>query len=118
MNKIGTVFQFAAPDGWNELQESSRYVFHGPNREEMILSASLIEGSGESSALAAAQQGLFQIVEQSVKNAAANPALRITLPFQRIAHRSQLECWSLHAQTHDGNVLFYQGVCRGFEGVL
>jgi hypothetical protein len=118
MIKIGTVFKFAAPDGWQQFQENSRYIFHGPNREELIVSASLIQGIGTSGDREGVQQKLFQNAEQSVKNAAAHPALKVMRPFQREARASNVECWSLHAQTHEGDTLFYQSVCRGPRGVL
>jgi hypothetical protein len=118
MTKIGTVFQFAAPNGWTEIRDGSRYVFHGPNREELIVSASLIQGIGTRSDLAAVQQRLFQNAEQSVKNAAAHPALKVTQPFQQNSNVSKVECWTLLAQTQEGGTLFYQTVFRDPRGVL
>ena len=46
MTKIGTVFKLTAPDGWTEFRDGERYVFHGSNHEELIVSASLIQGIG------------------------------------------------------------------------
>ena len=117
MTKIGTVFQFAAPGDWTELRDGSRCVFHGPNREELIVSASLIEGIGTMRDMAAVQQRLFQSAEQSVKNAAAHQALKVTQPFQQTTV-SKVECWTLLAQTHEGDTLFYQAVFRDPRGVL
>src|SRR5258705_326 len=118
MIRIGTVFKFAAPEGWQQFQESGRHIFHGPNREALIVSASLIQGTGTTGNLTAVQQKLFQNAEQSVKRAAAHPALRVTQPFQREAQASNVECWSLHAQTQEGDGLLYQAVCRDSRGIL
>jgi len=66
----------------------------------------------------AAQQKLFENAEQSVKKAAAHAPLRVTRPFQKDARASNVECWSLQAQTHEEDTLFYQAVCRDSRGVL
>lgn len=118
MTKIGTVFKFVTPNGWNQFQEGARHVFHGPNREELIVSVSLIQGIGTTGDLAAVQQRLFQNAEQSVKNAAAHPALKVTQPFQQKANVSKLECWTLQAQTQEGDTLFHQALFRDPRGVL
>ena len=118
MTNVGTVFKFAAPNGWQSLQEDGRHIFHGPNREELIVSSSFIQGIGTTGNLAAVRQNLFQNVEQSVKNAAAHPALKVTQPFQKEAGASKVECWTLRAQTHEGDALFYQAVCLYSRGVL
>jgi len=79
MTKIGPVFKFAAPDGWRQFQEGGRQIFHGPGREELIVAAALIQGIGTTGDLAAVQRRLFQNAEQSVKNAAARPALKVVV---------------------------------------
>jgi len=118
MTKLGTVFRFAAPDHWSQLQDGNRYIFHGPNGEELIVSASLIQGGGSTGDLAAAQKKLFQTAHLSVNNAAKHPDLKIIQPFQRDSRVSQMECWSLLGQTCDGGTLFYQAVFRDPRGVL
>ena len=116
--KLGTTFIFAAPVGWKQLQEGGRHKFQGPNREELIVSGSLIQGIGTAGGLAAAQNQLFHNAEQSAKTAAAHPALKVTQPFQPDAQASKVECWTLHAQTNDGDTLFYQAVFRSPRGVM
>lgn len=118
MTIIGTVFKFVAPNGWRQCQQASRHIFHGPNREELIVSASLIQGIGTTGDLATLNQRLYQNAEQSVKNAAAHPALKVTQPFQQNASGSKLECWTLWAQTQEGDTLFHQAVFRDPRGVL
>jgi hypothetical protein len=39
MRKLGTIFKFTAPDHWSELRDGNRYILHGPNSEELIVSA-------------------------------------------------------------------------------
>lgn len=118
MTETGTVFKFAAPNGWGQFQEGSRHIFHGPNREELIVSASLIQGIGTTGDLAAVRERLFLNAEQSVKNAAAHPALKVTQPFQQDTSVQKVECWTLLAHTQEGDALFYQAVFRDPRGVL
>lgn len=118
MTFVGKVFVFAKPDGWRHLQEGNRYIFHGPNHEELIVSSALIQGNGELDDLNAVRQQLFQNAEQSAKNAASHPALKITQPFQREPRVSNIECWSLCAQTLDSGSLFYQAVFSGPRGIM
>lgn len=118
MTKIGTVFKFAAPDGWTEFRDGSRYVLHGPNHEELIVSASLVQGIGSTNNLAAVQQQLFENAELSVKKAAIHPDLKITQAFQKEAQALNVECWNLLAHTCEGDTLFYQAVFRDARGIL
>jgi hypothetical protein len=118
MTKIGTVFTFAAPSGWSEFREGSRYVFHGPNREELIMSAFLIQGGGTSASPLELQQRLFRNAEGAARAAASHSALKVTHPFMRKPVRSGLECWMLRAETHEGDTLFHQAVVQDPRGVL
>jgi len=84
----------------------------------LMVSASSVQGQGTSGDLAGVQLRLFQNAEKTVKNAAADPELQITRPFHKHLVPSALEPWSLHAQTHEGDTLFYQAVCCDPRGVL
>jgi hypothetical protein len=118
MINIGAVFQFEAPNGWSHFQDGSHHVFHGLNQEELIVSASLIQGIGTAGELKALQERLFQNAEQSVTKAAAHPALTVTQPLRKESVGSGLECWILKARTHQGDALFYQTFFRDPRGVL
>jgi hypothetical protein len=118
MTKIGTIFKFAAPDGWTEFRDGNRYVFHGPKHEELIVSASLVQGIGPTNNLAAVQRQLFENAELSVNKAATHPDLKITQPFQKEAQTLNVECWNLLANTREGDTLFYQAVFRDARGIL
>jgi hypothetical protein len=118
MTKIGTVFKFTAPDGWTDFQDGNRYVFHGSNGEELIVSASLVQGVGSTDSLAAIQQQLFKNAELSVNKAATHPDLKITQPLQKKAQSLNVECWNLLAETREGNTLFYQAIFRDARGIL
>lgn len=118
MTKIGTIFRFAAPIGWAENQDKNSFVFHGPNREELIVSASFIQGIGTMTDLAAVQRRLFQNAEQSMKNAAEHPSLKVLQPFQQDSSLSKVECWTLLARTQEADTIFYQAVFRDPRGVL
>jgi hypothetical protein len=118
VTKIGSVFQFTAPAGWRQFQEGGRQIFQGPNREELIVSGGVIDGAGQMAELASIQERLFKNAEISVKMAAADPALKVTRAFQEETRTGGLECWSLQAETLEGDTLFYQAVFRTARGVL
>jgi hypothetical protein len=118
MTKIGKVFKFETLKGWTEVPGDNRCVLHGPNGEEFIVSASLVQGVGTANELPALRQRLFRNAEQSVKNAAMHPALKVMKPFQRTIANSTMECWTLLAQTQEGEILFYQVVVSDPRGVL
>ena len=118
MAKIGAIFQFTVPIDWSEIRHENSFVFHGKNQEELIVSASLIQGIGKTEELAAVQQHLFQNAEQSMKKAAGHPSLKVIQPFQRNSSLSKVECWTLLAKTYDDDTIFYQAVFRDSSGVL
>ena len=116
--KIGTVFKFAVPEGWKQFQKEGRHIFHGPNREELIVSASLTQGTGTLGDLTKVQQRLFTNAEQAANNAAAHSGLKVTRPFEKDGRASSVECWSLQAQTQEGDTLFYQAAFSDTRGIL
>ena len=118
MTDLGKVFKFEKPADWNQVQEGGRYIFHGPNREELIFSISVIQGTGTKNDLTAVQKVLFQNAEQSMKNAAAHPALMVTQPFNLDACVTNAQCWTLLAQTKEADTLFYQAVFLHTRGIL
>ncbi|HKR65557.1 MAG TPA: hypothetical protein VJZ00_17640 [Thermoanaerobaculia bacterium] len=42
--KRGFAFEFDPPLGWDDFVDSNRYVFHGPQKQELILSGNVIAG--------------------------------------------------------------------------
>jgi hypothetical protein len=118
MTIIGKAFKFIAPKDWNRFQERGRYIFQGPNREELIVSAALVQGPGATAELITVRENLFRNAEQSLKRAALHPALRVTRPFQKSHVVGILEHWTLFAETEGGDALFYQSLFCHSTGVL
>ena len=115
---IGNAFSFKAPDHWRCVQEGARCIFCGPDREELILSASLVAGDGQQGELEVLRRRLFQNAAQSLQKAAAHPELKVTELFRQIASVKGVDCWILCANTHAGDVLFYQAICESSRGIL
>lgn len=118
MTKIGNVFYFCPPDGWSESRDGSRYLFHGPDGEELIVSAVVIQGYGKTGDFERMQRALFKNAEQSIKAAASQSSLRVVRPFQRDTSVGSVEYWNLFTQTQDGKSLFYQAAFRDQRGIL
>jgi hypothetical protein len=115
MTKVGNIFKFAPPESWDESRDGNRYTFRGPNKEELIVSAAIVHGTGTGTDLQAVQEKLFQNARDAVKMAAEHPDLAITRPFQKESV-TKAECWTIHARTHMGDVLFYQAVFPARRG--
>ena len=50
MAKTGLLFEFDEPAGWSRFREGDRYVFHGPNREELIAFVMKLAGAKQGDA--------------------------------------------------------------------
>jgi hypothetical protein len=93
-------------------------VFCGPASEELIVSGSMVEGSGSLDESAPIRQGLFDNALKAVEQAAAHPDLEITKPFARDDSISHVDCWTIHAQTRSGDIMLSEAVVTGDRGVL
>jgi len=118
MTKISANFKFTIPSGWNEALEGERLIFHGPQKEELIISGSTLAGYGTVSELERLQRRSFENASQAVKNAANHSALKVMQDLHRESRVLKVECWSLISQTHDQGTLFHQFVFQSGRGVL
>lgn len=71
--KLGFSFEFEEPRGWEEFSEQGRVVFHGPSGEKLIVSGSIVTGSGDSA-------DFLVIREQLLSNALAAMRYAVDLP--------------------------------------
>src|SRR4051812_47434516 len=107
MTKVGKVFKFVAPNGWEEDHQTHsgiRYRFRGPNREELIISTAVIQGIGQQVDLQKIRAEVFQNAQKSVEHGAEHPELTIIQRFQK-ENSTTNECWTFRAQTRTGDVL-------------
>jgi hypothetical protein len=118
MTNEGADFTFTSPSGWTEFRDGSRVVFHGRNQEELIVSGTQIAGRGDSAERLRIQQTAFKGAMQVVERSAAHPDLKVIQPLARDTRVAGLECWTILAQTSQGDTVFYQSVIGHMRGVL
>jgi hypothetical protein len=103
-------FEFDAPDGWKADQDGGRVSFHGPENEELIVSGSLLTGTGAPSEADALTAQLLENAKRGMRTAASHPDLEVVWDVRRDESISHIECWTTHAQTRDRAVMFSQAV--------
>jgi len=116
--RVGYAFQFEPPPEWTEFTEGGQHIFQGPNSEDLILSGSTITGVGETAELQKVRSRLLQNAIASANQAASHPALIITKPMAKDGEIQVLECWTIHAETSDKQIMFSEAVFAGDRSVL
>jgi hypothetical protein len=93
---LGIVFDF--PDNWDRFTEGSRCVFHTPGREEIIVSASRLDGDAPSAELAGALERLFANGIEAARRGSVAPDLRVTKPLAEEPNNSKFRCSTVFAE--------------------
>lgn len=114
----GTRFEFHAPDGWQESQEGSRYIYRGPGGEGLIVSGIVAQGSGSDAERALLREELLDNASHAVRQAAAHPGLVTVKDFAREHGACEEECWTMVSETTDRLTLFCQAAAVADLGVL
>ncbi len=117
MLRIGTRFQFEPPDGWVESREGSRWIYSGPYGQQLVVSASVVEGSGTGEDRKS-EQALLARTLQLAGEAAARPGLVNRVPLRPDDTNTELPCWSFVSESSDENVSFVGAVLSTEGGVL
>ena len=116
--KRGFSFEFQEPLGWEEFSEPGRVVFHGPTGEELIVSGSIVTGSGNSADFSAIREQLVANAIAAMRYAVDLPDLVTTTVTNEKSTANGLRRWDLVAKTADGQIEFYQSTVEGPDGVL
>jgi hypothetical protein len=100
--------------------DGSRFVYRGPQGEELIASGAILEGAGQAAEAQSAHDKLLNNALESVAKAANHPELSTVKPLREDegAVATPLRCWTIHSQTKAGDVLFSQAVVSNGMGVL
>jgi len=112
----GIVFDF--PDTWERFAEASRCVFHTPRREEIIVTAHRVTGTGTEAERAAALERVFQNGLQSAGSVVSDADLRVVKPLAEDTGVCALRCASVLAETTTRDAFFGQAVIQHPQGVL
>lgn len=118
MLRRGLLFEFDVPDGWKEAREGNRFIYRGPQNEEMIVTGYSLRGTGPQAELDSLRKQMLDDAMDSVRKAAAHPELVTAKDLGRDEGASHLECWTMVSQTRDGQVLLSQAIVLGESGVL
>jgi hypothetical protein len=114
----GFLFEFEIPDTWGEQRAGDRFIYRGHGGEELIVSGTLITGTGQETDLQALRRRLFDNAVRAVNEAASHPDLQIVRPLRRDEALPDIECWTLHAQTKGGDTMFAEAIATNESGLL
>lgn len=118
VRRNGKYFQFEIPDGWEESIDGSRFVYRGPNDEELTVSATIVEGQVSFSQRQVVEGKLLDNALAAARETAAHPELKITKALAMEEGVCPLPCWTLVAETKAKDVLFCEAVVRVTGGIL
>ena len=112
----GIVLDF--PESWKHFTEAGRCIFHTPRREEIIVSASRVTGSGPASEYAQAVERVFANGLDAVRQAASHPELRVTRQLAEQTGVCKFRSATISAETLTRDVFFGQAVVQHSHGVI
>jgi hypothetical protein len=112
----GIVLDF--PDSWDRFTEGSRSVFHTSRREEIIVSASRLDGDDPTADRAHALDRLFANGLEAAKRGSAAPDLRVTKSLAEELGISRFRCATVLAETTAQDAFFGQAVLQHPRGVV
>jgi hypothetical protein len=118
LRRRGFLFDFEIPDGWGEQRVEDRFIYRGRGGQELIVSGTLITGTGPEAELRDLRQRLFDNAVRAVDEAASHPDLQVIRPLRRDEALPDIECWTLHAQTKAGDTMFAEAIAIGESGLL
>jgi hypothetical protein len=116
--RIGRHFQFEAPDGWEESREGTRWVYRGPLGQELIISASFVDGHGPLADRQEAEQVLLSNAMKAAREGASQEGLVNVIPLKPNEAVTELPCWSYVSETVEKDVSFVGAVLASGGGVL
>lgn len=108
MAKTRLLFGFEEPEGWTQFREGNRYVFDGPDREELIVQGLLTLGEGSPEQRKSGQADAVQNAVEAATQTAADPALVLKHGLTKKVEKPPLEIWSIDAITRDGGTRFFR----------
>lgn len=118
MIKKGFTFEFEIPNCWSETNDNDRYIYHGPNGEELIISGTIIKGKGTKCEFISIRERLFENAVRSVNNAASHPDLVVKTPLNKERDAFGIQFWTLHAESTDGEIVFLESILISDSAIL
>jgi len=118
MIRRGHNFEMEIPDGWEETRVANRYIYHGPQKEELVVSGTALEGGGSEEEIRAAGRRALEAALEAMRKAAAHPELERIKELARDESISGKDCWTIVSRTKDETTLFSQAAVMNRRGVL
>ena len=118
MLRAGTRVELETPVGWVESRQGTRWVYRGPAGQELMLSASLVEGTGSDTERQKAEETLLARTLLLAREAASREGLVNVTPLRRDDAVAELPCWSFASESREKNVGFLGAVVWTMGGVL
>ncbi|HEY2585998.1 MAG TPA: hypothetical protein VGI81_09580 [Tepidisphaeraceae bacterium] len=113
-----TEFAFELPDGWTHANDANRLVCHGPNREELIATATRVQGNPVERELADLIERLWAHALKAATDATSHPEFVVTSPLVEDTRNPVLPLAIVRARTRDSAVLFCVVTARAEQSVL
>lgn len=118
MIQNGLCFEFTLPEGWSSDHDRGWLIVHGFEDEELIISGKVVEGFDLTENPGKVVQDLLNGAINAMLRAVDIPELCVTQPLEQASQSTDLDCWTLHAQTQDAAILFFQSVFCSNTGIL
>jgi hypothetical protein len=118
MLRRGLLFEYDTPDGWEEFRDGNQFIYHGPDEAELIVSGTVLQGTGSPEEISAQRHRLLDDATRAVRKAADHPELLAVKELRKDEGASALECWTMASETRDGLTLFSQAIVVTDVGVL
>jgi hypothetical protein len=112
----GVVFDF--PPTWERFTEGSRCIFHTPQREEIIVSVSRVDGAGPVTERSQVAERVFANGLETARRGASHPDLRIIKPLAEESGICAFRCATVLAETTVSDAFFGQAVIQHPQGVV
>jgi hypothetical protein len=112
----GIVFDF--PATWEQFTDGGRCVFHTPQREEIIVSASRFRGNGPAAERAQVIERMFANGLEVARRGSSTPDLRVTKPLAEESGICALRCATVLAETVARDAFYGQAVIQHPHGVV
>jgi hypothetical protein len=112
----GIVFDF--PETWERFTEGGRCVFHTPNREEIIVSASRVTGTGPAADRSQVVEQVFANLLEVARRGAAHTDLRITKPLAEEFGACAFRCATVLTETAARDAFYGQALIQHVQGVV
>ncbi|HNH85190.1 MAG TPA: hypothetical protein PL157_22675 [Acidobacteriota bacterium] len=118
MIQPGLSFEFTLPERWSSDHDRGWLIVHGFEDEELIISGKTVEGFDPTEDPGKIVQEVLNGAINAMLHAVDIPELCVTQPLEQASQSTDLDCWTLRAQTQDAAILFFQSVFCSDNGIL